>query len=43
MNIIRNEIIENGGTVEEARQAYLEMISMPKETLEAFNQKESKT
>jgi len=38
---IRDEIIKNGGTIEEARQAYLEMISMTKETLEDFNQEES--
>ena len=36
---IRSEIIANGGTVEEARQAYLDMISLPKEILEEFNQK----
>ena len=36
---IRSEIIANGGTVEEARQAYLDMISLPKEVLEEFNQK----
>ncbi len=35
---VKEEIIANGGTVEEARQAYLEMISIPKETLERFNQ-----
>jgi hypothetical protein len=38
---IRSEIIANGGTVEEARQAYLDMISLPKEILEEFNQKET--
>jgi len=38
---IKDKIIENGGTVEEARKAYLEMISMPKEILEEFNQKNS--
>lgn len=31
---IRDQIIENGGTEEEARQAYLEKISTSKETLE---------
>lgn len=31
---IRDKIIENGGTEAEARQAYLEKISTPKETLE---------
>lgn len=36
---IRSEIIANGGTVEEARQAYLETVSIPKETLEEFIQK----
>ncbi len=36
---VRNEIIANGGTVEEARQAYLEMVSIPKEALEEFIQK----
>ena len=35
---IRDEIIANGGTYEEARQAYLGMISIPKEDLEQFNQ-----
>lgn len=35
----RNEVIANGGTLKEARQAYLDMISMPKEILEDFNQK----
>ena len=38
---IRSEIIANGGTVDEARQAYLDMISLPKEILEEFNQKET--
>jgi len=38
---IRNEIIANGGTIEEARQAYLDMITMPKEILEEFNQEET--
>jgi len=36
---MRNEIIANGGTIEEARLAYLEMVSIPKETLEEFIQK----
>ena len=35
---IRDMIIENGGTYEEARQAYLDKISIPKEVLEQFNQ-----
>ena len=35
---IRGEILANGGTYEEARKAYLDMISIPKEALEKFNQ-----
>jgi hypothetical protein len=35
---IRDEILVNGGTYEEARQAYLDMLSIPKEKLEQFNQ-----
>jgi hypothetical protein len=35
---IRDEILANGGTYEEARQAYLDMLSIPKEKLEQFNQ-----
>ncbi len=35
---VRDEIIANGGTYEEARQAYLDIISIPKEKLEEFNQ-----
>ena len=35
---LRDEILANGGTYEEARQAYLEMMSIPKEVLEQFNQ-----
>lgn len=35
---IRDEILANGGTYEEARQAYLDKISIPKETLEKFNE-----
>lgn len=34
---IKNEILANGGTAEEARQAYLDRISVSKETLEKFN------
>jgi hypothetical protein len=34
---IKDEIIANGGTYEEARQAYLDKLSIPKETLEQFN------
>ncbi len=35
---IRDEILASGGTYEEARQAYLDMLSIPKEKLEQFNQ-----
>ena len=35
---LRDEIIANGGTYEEARQAYLDMISIPRAVLEQFNQ-----
>ena len=35
---IRDEIIKNGGTYYEARQAFLDKISIPKKTLEEFNQ-----
>jgi len=35
---LRDEILANGGTYEEARQTYLDMISFPKEVLEQFNQ-----
>jgi hypothetical protein len=35
---IRAEIIENGGTYEEARQAYLDRLAIPKEILEKFNE-----
>ncbi len=35
---LRDEILANGGTYEEARQAYLDMISFPREVLEQFNQ-----
>ena len=35
---IRAEIIENGGTYEEARQAYLDRLTIPKEILEKFNE-----
>ena len=37
---IRDEIIANGGTYEEARKAYLDRISMPKELLEKFNEEQ---
>ncbi|MGI9567845.1 MAG: hypothetical protein ACR2LL_12645 [Nitrosopumilus sp.] len=36
---IRDEILASCGTDEEARQAYIEIISIPKEILEQFNQK----
>ena len=35
---LRDETLANGGTYEEARQAYLDMISMSKEVLEQFTQ-----
>ena len=35
--IIRDEILANGGTIEEARQAYFDLIAIPKETIEQFN------
>lgn len=35
---IRDEILANGGTYEEARQAYLDKISIPKKILEEFNE-----
>ena len=35
---IRAEILENGGTYAEARQAYLDRLSIPKEILEKFNE-----
>lgn len=35
---IKGEIIANGGTYEEAMQAYLDKISISRETLEKFNQ-----
>ncbi len=35
---IRAAIIENGGTYEEARQAYLDRLTIPKEILEKFNE-----
>lgn len=38
---LRAEILENGGTFEEAQKAYLEMITIPKEILEQFNQEKS--
>ncbi len=38
---IREQIIANGGTYEEARQAYLDRISISKETLDEFNERRS--
>ena len=35
---VRETILANGGTFEEARQAYLEIITIPKETIEQFNE-----
>ena len=43
MKPIKNEILANGGTYEEARKAYLEKISISKETLEEFNKIDSKS
>ena len=39
---VKNEILAKGGTYEEARKAYLEKMSIPKETLEKFNKIEEK-
>ena len=39
---IKNEILAKGGTYEEARNAYLEKISISKETLEEFNKIDEK-
>jgi hypothetical protein len=38
---VRDEILEKGGTYEEARQAYLDRISITKEELNEFNEKKS--
>lgn len=35
--IVKAQIIADGGTYEEAQQAYLETLSIPKEKLEEFN------
>ena len=35
--LVKAQIIANGGTYEEAQKAYLEMLSIPKEKLEEFN------
>ncbi|ABX12619.1 carboxypeptidase-like regulatory domain-containing protein [Nitrosopumilus maritimus] len=40
--IVKAQIIANGGTYEEAQQAYLEMLSVPKEKLEEFNDQKLK-
>ena len=40
---IKNEILANGGTYEEARKAYLEKMSISKETLEEFNKIDEKS
>jgi hypothetical protein len=37
---VRDNIIANGGTYEEAKKAYLEIISIPREILEQFNEKQ---
>lgn len=34
---LKDEILANGGTYEEARQAYLDRMAIPKEVLEQFN------
>lgn len=36
----RDTILTNGGTYEEARQAYLDIVTIPKETLEKFNEEQ---
>ena len=38
---IKAEILENGGTYEEARQAYLDRLTIPKKVLEKFNENQS--
>ena len=38
---LRAEILENGGTFEEAQKAYLEMMAVPKEILEQIGQEKS--
>ena len=40
--LVKAQIIADGGTYEEAQQAYLEMISIPKEKLEDFNDQKLK-
>ena len=40
---IKNEILANGGTHEEARKAYLDKMSISKETLEKFNKIDTKS
>ena len=36
--LVKAQIIADGGTYEEAQQAYLEMLSIPRETLEKFHE-----
>jgi len=38
--IVRDNIIANGGTYEEARKAYLDIISIPREMLDQFNKEQ---
>ena len=38
---IKAEVLENGGTYAEARQAYLDRLTIPKEILEKFNETNS--
>ena len=38
---IREKILSEGGTIEEARQAYLDRISISKDSLEQFNQEKT--
>ena len=40
--LVKAQIIADGGTYEEAQQAYLEMLSIPKEKLEEFNDQKLK-
>ncbi len=36
---IKDDVIANGGTYEDARQAYLDRLAIPKEVLEQFNER----
>ena len=36
---VRDEILANGGTYDDARKAYLDLITIPKHVLEEFNEK----